>query len=188
MFNRFCDVLARVTGLLSIVSLAAMTLAILINVFFRYVLNSPLTWPPELSRFLMVAVTLLAAGLALRKGAHVGVTVLVTRLPIRAQAVVFTVNGVLMAGFLVVLLWQGFILAFLEGPRQTAPSLGISMMFAFIPLPLGAALMLVHLVETTRNAWSLARAGRSPFEAPAVDDPDAASEGEAPLPPDRTPV
>jgi TRAP-type C4-dicarboxylate transport system permease small subunit len=187
MFQRLCDVLARVAGVLSMVCLAAMTLAILINVFFRYVLNSPLAWPPELSRFLMVAVTLLAAGLALRKGAHVGVTVLVTRLPIRAQAVVFSINSLLMAGFLAVLLWQGFILAFFEGPRQTAPSLGISMMFAFIPLPLGAALMLVHLAETTREAWRRARVGRSPFEVPAAEDADLADQ-DAPLPPDRTPV
>lgn len=188
MFQRFCDVLARVTGILSIVCLAAMTLAILINVFFRYVLNSPLTWPPELSRFLMVAVTLFAAGLALRKGAHVGVTVLVTRLPIRAQAVVFTINSLLIAGFLAVLLWQGFILAFFEGPRQTAPSLGISMMFAFIPLPLGAALMLIHLAETTRNAWQRARDGRSPFETPEAEDAELAADGDGPSRHDRTPV
>lgn len=188
MFQRFCDLLARVAGFLSIVCLSVMTLAIIVNVFFRYVLNAPLAWPPELSRFLMVAVTLLAAGLALRKGAHVGVTVLVTLLPIRAQAVVFTVNSLLMAGFLAILLWQGYILAFSEGPRQTAPSLGISMMFAFIPLPLGAALMLVHLVETTRDAWRRAAVGRSPFEQPEAEDADLAPADDPHGPPERSPL
>lgn len=186
MLQRFCDVLARVTGGLSIVCLAAMTLAILINVFFRYVLNSPLAWPPELSRFLMVAVTLLASGLALRTGAHVGVTVVVSRLPVRLQSLIFTINSLLIAGFLLILLWQGFILAFFEGPRQTAPSLGISMMFAFIPLPLGALLMLVHLVEATRNAWRKAGLGHSPFEPPEVEDPELSDAADAPPPPGRT--
>jgi TRAP-type C4-dicarboxylate transport system permease small subunit len=185
MLQRFCEVLARVTGFAAIVCLAAMTVAILVNVFFRYVLNSPLAWPPELSRFLMVAVTLLASGLALRKGAHVGVTVVVTRLPVRVQAWVFTINSLLMAGFLAVLLWQGFILAFSEGPRQTAPSLGISMMFAFIPLPLGALLMLIHLGEATHAAWRRAGRGESPFDVPPDDDGEPLDE---PSPPDRTPV
>ncbi len=172
MFKRFCDLLARVTGVISIVALAVMTLSIIANVFFRYFLNSPLSWPSELARFLMVAITMFAAGLALRRGAHVGVTVLVSMLPIRLQVLVFTLNSILIAGFLGILLWQGFILAFDEGPRQTAPSLGISMMFAFAPLPLGAALMLVYLLESTIEAWRKAGMGVSPFEAVAIPEMD----------------
>lgn len=164
MLRRFCDILARITGAISIAGLAIMTVAIIVNVFFRFVMNSPLAWPPELARFMMVAITMFAAGLALRQGAHVGVTVLVSLLPVRLQLVVFTINSILIAGFLGILLWQGYILAFNEGPRQTAPSLGISMMFAFIPLPLGAALMLVYLAETTVDAWQKAKGGRSPFD------------------------
>jgi TRAP-type C4-dicarboxylate transport system permease small subunit len=164
MLRRFCDGLAYITGAISIAALAIMTVSIIANVFFRYFMNSPLAWPPELARFLMVAITMFASGLALRRGAHVGVTVLVSLLPVRLQLVVFMINSVLIAGFLAILLWQGYILAFHEGPRQSAPSLGISMMFAFIPLPLGAALMLVYLAEATADAWQKARGGRSPFD------------------------
>jgi TRAP-type C4-dicarboxylate transport system permease small subunit len=122
---------------------------------------------------MMVAVTLLASSLAMRSGAHVGVSILVLRLPIRAQAWLFTLNSFLILGFLLILLWYGWQLAFLEGPRQMAPSLGVSMMFAFIPLPLGAVLMIVHLAEITLEAWRRARIGESPFEAVYHDEAEA---------------
>jgi TRAP-type C4-dicarboxylate transport system permease small subunit len=122
---------------------------------------------------MMVAVTLLASSLAMRSGAHVGVSILVLRLPIRAQAWLFSLNSALILGFLLILLWYGWQLAFLEGPRQMAPSLGVSMMFAFIPLPLGAVLMIVHLAEITVEAWRRARIGESPFEAVYHDEAEA---------------
>lgn len=170
MLKRFCDGLARVTAVVSVACLLVMTVSIMINVFYRYVLNMPLAWPPELARFMMVAVTLLASSLAMRSGAHVGVSILVLRLPIRLQAWLFSLNSLLILGFLLILLWYGFDLAFSEGPRQTAPSLGVSMMFAFIPLPLGALLMIIHLAEITAEAWRRAGAGRSPFEAVYQDE------------------
>lgn len=47
MPKRFCDALARVTAALSVVCLVIMTVSIMINVFYRYVLDAPLAWPPE---------------------------------------------------------------------------------------------------------------------------------------------
>jgi TRAP-type C4-dicarboxylate transport system permease small subunit len=176
MLKRFCDALARVTAAVSVACLLVMTVSIMINVFYRYVLNAPLAWPPELARFMMVAVTLLASSLAMRTGAHVGVSIVVLRLPIRVQAWLFTVNSLLILGFLLILLWYGWQLAFNEGPRQMAPSLGVSMMFAFIPLPLGALLMIIHLAETTLEAWQRAARGLSPFEAAYHDEAAAAAE------------
>lgn len=119
---------------------------------------------------MMVAVTLLASSLAMRSGAHVGVSIVVLRLPIRVQAWLFTVNSLLILGFLLILLWYGWQLAFIEGPQQVAPSLGISMMFAFLPLPLGAVLMIIHLAETTLEAWQRAARGHSPFELAYHDE------------------
>ena len=175
MLKRFCDGLAKVTAAVSVVCLLVMTISIMINVFYRYVLNAPLAWPPELARFMMVAVTLLASGLAMRTGAHVGVSIVVLRLPIRLQAWLFSVNSTLILGFLLILLWYGWQLAFIEGPRQMAPSLGVSMMVAFIPLPLGALLMIIHLAEITVEAWRRAGLGLSPFETVYQDEAAAAA-------------
>jgi len=166
IYNRFAEVVAKVSRIACIVSLGAMTIAILINVFFRYVLNDPLSWPPEFARFVQVAVTMLASGLAVRYGRHVGVTIIVLRLPIRIQMVIFMATNFLVLSFLMVVLFEGYKLAFIEGPSQLAPSLQVSMMWAFIALPLGALLMIIHVIEISLNALVNSRRGISPYANP----------------------
>ena len=168
IYNRFSEFVANVSRIACIVILGLMTIVILINVFFRYVLNDPLTWPPEFARFMQVAVTLLGSSLAFRYGRHVGVTVIVLRLPLRIQTAIFIATNFLILCFLLVLLVEGYKLAFIEGPSQIAPSLRVSMMWAFIALPVGAFLMIIHVIEVSIKAVVDARFGTSPFAIPTT--------------------
>ncbi|MGI9402642.1 MAG: TRAP transporter small permease [Rhizobiaceae bacterium] len=69
------------------VALALMVLAILIQVFFRYVLNNALPWPDEAARFLMLWMTGLIAPTAFRRGGFVAIDMLVLALPERVGAI-----------------------------------------------------------------------------------------------------
>lgn len=60
---------------------AVMVAAILIQVFWRYVLGNALPWPEELSRFLMLWMTGLMAPTAYRQGGFVGIDMIVRLLP-----------------------------------------------------------------------------------------------------------
>lgn len=66
---------------ISIVAIALMVLAILIQVFFRYVLNSALPWPDEAARFMMLWLTGLMAPIAFRRGGFVAIDMVVHALP-----------------------------------------------------------------------------------------------------------
>ncbi|MEM8580966.1 MAG: TRAP transporter small permease subunit, partial [Pseudomonadota bacterium] len=70
--------LARAIG---IVAMALMVVAILIQVFFRYVLNNALPWPDEAARFCMLWMTGLMAPTAFRRGGFVAIDMLVLALP-----------------------------------------------------------------------------------------------------------
>lgn len=156
-----CDHLTRgVTILL----MGSMTVSILIGVFFRYVLNAPLAWPPEAARFMMVAITLLASSLAVRRNNHLGITVVVSMLPRVAQVIVFLIGNLLILLFLCVLLVKGFELTVFEGPNQIAPSLQVPMTVAFVSLPVGALLMIVQLFVATARGIEQYRLRQSPFE------------------------
>jgi TRAP-type transport system small permease protein len=63
------------------VCLGLMVVAILTQVFFRYVLNSALPWPEEASRFLMLWSTGLMAPTAFRRGGFVAIDMVVRLLP-----------------------------------------------------------------------------------------------------------
>ena len=60
--------------------LVAMTLFVLIQVFFRYILNNALPWPEEFSRFLFIWATFLSFSIAMKEGSHLRVEVLLLTL------------------------------------------------------------------------------------------------------------
>ncbi len=70
-----------------IVCVALMVAAILIQVFFRYVLGNALPWPDEAARFLMLWMTGLMAPMAFRRGGFVAIDMVVRALPLRLGAI-----------------------------------------------------------------------------------------------------
>lgn len=71
---------------LGVICVAAMVVAILIQVFFRYVLNNALPWPDEAARFAMLWMTGLMAPTAFRRGGFVSIDMVVRMLPQRVGA------------------------------------------------------------------------------------------------------
>jgi TRAP-type transport system small permease protein len=67
-----------------------MVAIILVQVFFRYVLNDALAWPEEAARFLMLWMTGLMAPTAFRRGGFVSIEMLVRFLP-RGPAAALTI-------------------------------------------------------------------------------------------------
>ncbi len=64
-------------------AVVAMVVAILIQVFCRYVLNNALPWPDEAARFCMLWMTGLMAPTAFRQGGFVAIDTLSSMLPVR---------------------------------------------------------------------------------------------------------
>ena len=89
--------LGRAIGGLAV---ACMVLAILIQVFFRYVLNNALPWPDEAARFCMLWMAGLMAPTAFRRGGFVAIDMLAHALPSRVGQVLnlflFTVSLVVL--------------------------------------------------------------------------------------------
>ena len=88
---------------LGAVCMAAMVVIILVQVFWRYVLNNALPWPEEAARFLMLWATGFMAPTAFRRGGFVSIEILVRALPRMAASVLSL--GLL--AICLVLLWVG---------------------------------------------------------------------------------
>jgi TRAP-type C4-dicarboxylate transport system permease small subunit len=82
------DVVLKIGRGISVVFIAVMVLAILIQVFFRYVLNNALPWPDEAARFCMLWLTGLMAPTAYRRGGFVAIDMVVMALPARVGEIV----------------------------------------------------------------------------------------------------
>ncbi len=71
--ERINSILLRVCRQIAIVSMALMVVIMLLQVFFRYVLNNSLAWPDEAARFCMLWMTGLMAPSAYRWGNFVAI-------------------------------------------------------------------------------------------------------------------
>ena len=65
-----------------------MMLVVSYSVVNRYILNTPITWTDELSGYLVVALVMLGAADALRRGDHISVDLITARLAKRGKQVV----------------------------------------------------------------------------------------------------
>jgi len=142
--NRLCDCLRRAAMALLVVFGAVMSVVVMLQILFRFVIYIPLPWSEELARYLMIWTGMVGSFVALREGRHIGVTLVVNRLPPRAAAGVAVFVQVLTILFLFILAKQGLALALIN-LNQLSPAMRIPMFFPYLAVPVGAALMIIEL-------------------------------------------
>lgn len=100
----------------------------------------------ELSRWCLVSISFLGASAALKQKMHVAVNMLVDLLPLRLGKIVVAVSYVLVLILLVystAYSWK----AAMGAAGMTGDIVPLSMMYVKLTLPLGMAMMIVHLVH-----------------------------------------
>lgn len=137
-----------------------MVVSMVWQVIGRYVFSRAPGWTEELSRFLMLWLTMLGAAAALRSGAHLSVTSLVEVLPRRALAWALALRDAALVGAAGLLAWYGFLFARLNGAQESA-AMDIPMTVPYAAMPVGGALIVVMVL--------LARLLGAPFPTQATD-------------------
>jgi len=142
MLSTFDRALIRFNRWVVIAILAAMASMVFANVALRFFTDRSILWVEEVSRYLMIWLTFLGAGLVLRYGGHIGIDTLQERFPAlapRIRAGIFVV----MLAFFVVMLWLGIRYALLTW-GQTTPVMQIPFGAVYLAMPIGFALLIVH--------------------------------------------
>jgi TRAP-type C4-dicarboxylate transport system permease small subunit len=126
----------------TIALLVVMLGSTLIGVADRFVLEIGLPWTEELSRFLLVWASLLAAAVATKRRRHFRIELAQRRLGAPGEAVI----TVLCVAALAVAIWYGIHIARLFH-AQTAPALGIPMSWVYAAVPVSGGLMIFYLLR-----------------------------------------
>jgi TRAP-type C4-dicarboxylate transport system permease small subunit len=92
---------------LLIVLLAAMVVIVFANVVMRYVFGTSVIWSEEVARHLMIWMTFVGSGLALRTGAQLGIDSLQNALPPRGARWLRIALAAGMLALFVLLAWYG---------------------------------------------------------------------------------
>lgn len=169
---RFDAWFVRINQWLVIALMAAMVALVFTNVVGRYVFNVSFGWAEELSRFAMIWVTFLGAGLALRYGQLVAVEVVQAALPEGARIALRWLAALLILAFLLALIWLGSQFVGFSWRNRTAV-LRLPRGLPYMAVPIGATFLMLHLVLVWR------RFVRGEFE-PFIDlDDDSAAQERA---------
>jgi TRAP-type C4-dicarboxylate transport system permease small subunit len=145
--ERMSAVINRCAEVAVCVIISAMAVVVLIEVIFRYVLLLPLFWTEEFARYCLVWSSLLAAGIALKRGEHIAVAFVAERLPKRIRMAAALGGDIFVATMLVIILWGGIYLVTLTR-HQLSPAMRLSMSLPYMAIPTGSAIMLLHVLAS----------------------------------------
>ena len=150
-------------GFIAMALAGAMMGIILISVFWRYVLQNSIFWSEELSKMLMVWMTFMAAPIALKRGIHVGIQSLLQATKGRWHFIMLIVGQLTILILMAVCVKEGFQLAWFAR-RQKASSFELSMIWAYLSMPLGCFMIFTVSLE------NLFKAVRGLIQPDAVSD------------------
>jgi TRAP-type C4-dicarboxylate transport system permease small subunit len=126
--------------------IVAQVLMVSCTVFFRYVLNSPLSWSDELATFMLIYITFLGSYIATSKGKLARIDFLTNRPGILGKSA-NTLGRLITLSIVGVVCYYGFQLMFSRTiMSQKSPSLRLPMVTVFAVLPI--TMFLVFVSET----------------------------------------
>lgn len=150
-FKSLFDIMDRGINWCLAILMAAMVVVIAAQVWYRFVLNDPLSWSEEAGRYLFVWISFMGAAAGVRYQVHLGIDLMDKLLSPAAYRVVVIVVNLIIQIFLLMIVYWGFkILGIIR--FQESPSMHIPMWYPYMAVPVGAIFMLINSLRVTAAA------------------------------------
>ena len=133
------DLVNRVAALACHLLLVAITAITVMQVFLRFVLNSPTSWSEEIALLGLIWFGLLSVAVGIRRHQHVAITFLRDALPGPLARMLDVVAQLLMGGFMFAVAFNGEDLVALAG-AQLLPASSLPKTLLYLPTIVGGAL------------------------------------------------
>ncbi|WP_416798145.1 TRAP transporter small permease [Ciceribacter azotifigens] len=128
--------------------MAMMSVLIGVQIFMRYVMGASLSWSEELSRYFFIWATYVGIAYAVRKDAHIRVTMATDLLSPKGQAFMRILTHIIFGAFALFVMYQGWFMVektFRFG--QKSASLGIPMGIIYLAPFTGFLLVVLRLIQ-----------------------------------------
>ncbi len=125
-----------------------MVTIIFTQVVSRYAFGKPLSWSEELGRYIFVWMSFLGMAVAMHKGSHVALDILVNKLKNVSKKILMVLNNLIVVFFGFILTYSGINLVKL-GAKQTSPTLKIPMQFVYIVIPISGIILVYFVLSQT---------------------------------------
>ena len=149
-----------VEGLL-LVMMVVLCFDVFLGVFSRYVMARTFTWYDEIARLLFVWIVFLGAAVGVRRSAHFRLHLVLDRFPPGIRRVAHVVGVLVLMGFGLLMIQQGWKLVEL-GQFQRTPVMGLSKRYVYASVPAGGALIILYSLP---HLWRALRGAPGPDSA-----------------------
>jgi len=149
VLRRWVEAFDKASMVVIVVAMAAMTLMVSLQVFWRYVLSSSIDSADEVSRLFFVWVIFLAIPHGIKYAVHVGIDLLVMNLSPRNKDRLFRLVSVASAILMAAIFYAAWV-ATQDKWQELMPTLPISAGIYYVAVLICAAHSFVHLVL---HAW-----------------------------------
>jgi len=153
--KKLLDILDRVILAVLVIMLSVMCVVGTMQVIWRYVLQTSLSWSEELMRFMYVWATMLGMCVAIRRGSFAKIDNLLEAIEKRTKigGNVFRVVGLAVQVLvLVIFIRYGYDFT-MRGMKQTSPAMGMKMGLIYASFPICGALGLLYTAEEAINLF-----------------------------------
>ena len=165
--TKVTDVLESAVKWAALLILLVMFLAILLQIFTRYILNDPLIWTEELANICFAWIVFLGAALGIRRDESVRMDLFIHRIPEAAKFMLLLIQDLLLC-VVAVFLMPASLALIRQGLPLELNALRVSWAILYIPAPLFFVLVILffpaRIIQSIleRRTHAMAREGQYP--------------------------
>ncbi len=123
---------------------------VIVNVITRYIFGFSINWVEEISKFLMIWITFIGAGLAMRGSKHVAIEILQDYIPQKMVPIIRIINAILIIIFMGILAYLGYQYA-LGSMNKLTSVLRWPIGYVYLVIPISAVLFIFHMLLDFRR-------------------------------------
>jgi C4-dicarboxylate transporter DctQ subunit len=155
MFEKLDHYLEIFSVTVMTIAMAAATLAAFANVVLRYIFNASLTWAADLTSSLFIWSALFGAAYGFKIGMHLGVTVVIQKLPAKIAKWLLSGTLVIILGYLICLIFWGYdFVKFNYDMEMVSVDLNVPYWIIYLCVPISMAIsayqVLLKLIKTIK--------------------------------------
>jgi len=150
--------LSHVGSVLGGIFTGVMTFTVTYAVVLRYAFNQPIGWSEEISTYLMIWAAFLGAAYTLKEDAHIGVDLLLSKLPERIKSFFHFFHCVIGLIFSSILFYKGVeLVQFSINLNNRSIAFDFPLFIPQLAVPVGSAILILQFVAKAAKLPSLFR-------------------------------
>jgi TRAP-type C4-dicarboxylate transport system permease small subunit len=131
---------------LLILLLSLLVIVVFFQVINRFILHIPAAWTQEIGQYVFVWVSTIGIAIALRKKAHIGLTIIVNMFPKNFRKIINLITKLIMLSFYLIIMHGGFLFARAGYMESTDSLQWLPMFYVYVAIPLSALFMTIFSI------------------------------------------